>query len=108
MSLILTIEYLGTKTFFGGLKKMSYGAIHDALTDNADWNANYWDFDFGKLDDFIKLIEREYNQSNQGMRIAVTWNSDSIDKDIEESIEGLIQRFDIGQIGTRERYTIKK
>jgi len=104
----MTIEYLGSKTLFGGLKKISNGLVHDALTDNVDLNAKYWDFNHDKLDDYKKIVEREYKQSNQGIRVAVTWTSDPIDVDISESVEGLIRRFDIGQIGTRERYTILK
>ena len=104
----MTIEYLGTKSLLRGMKKLTEGMIHDALTEKADWNAEYWDFHQDKLHEAKKIVRREYEQSTNGIRVAINWVSDPVEKDIDETIESLIDRFNTGQIGTRDRYTVRK
>ena len=108
MSLQLTIEYLGTKKLFGGMKKGIDPMIHDALTDRVDLGAEYWDFHQKKLTEVKRIIRREYEHSTEGIRVTVNWVSDPVEKDLNETIESLLDRFNKGQVGTRERYTIRK
>ena len=84
------------------------GMIHDALTDDADWDAEYWDFDQEKLQDAKRMVTREYEQSAEGIRVAINWVSVPVEKDINETVESLINWFNCSKIGTRERYTLRK
>jgi len=108
MSLQTIIEYLGTKSVFGGRRKEMDYSLHDALTDNADWNDQYWDFEKEKLKEVKERIRKEYSNSSAGITFAALWAGDEPENEIEESIDGLSRRFDEGRIGTKDRYTLTK
>ena len=61
MSLAEVIEILGTKRLLGGRKRKLDYSLHDALTDEADWNAQYWNFSQDKL--------KEIKEKNEGITI---------------------------------------
>lgn len=86
---------------------MNY-SLHDALTDDADWDDRYWDFEKEKLNEVKDRIRDEYSKSSGGITFAALWAGDEPENEIEESIEGLLQRFDEGRIGTKDRYTLTK
>jgi len=108
MSLETVIEILGTRKLFGGRKRKTDYDLHDALTDDADWNAEYWDFHTDRLRLVKEKIKKEYFDSPEGIAFGALWAGEAPQKELEESIEGLLLRFDEGRIGTRELYIIKK
>ncbi|NWK57719.1 hypothetical protein HW115_19025 [Verrucomicrobiaceae bacterium N1E253] len=83
-------------------------SLHDALTDQADWNADYWDFHQNQLKSVKERIKNDYLNSSKGIVFAALWVSDLPLNDVETTIEDLLERFDHGRIGTRDRYSIKK
>ncbi len=84
------------------------GDIHDALTESADWNAEYWDLDQAKLSATMEKILREFTDSTQGIAVTAHWAGDEPIKEVDETIDGLLDRFQKGRIGTRDRYTLNK
>jgi hypothetical protein len=108
MSLQITTEYLGTKKLFGGMKYEIDGQIHDALTESADWNSKYWDLEIDQLTSIKEKIRKEYLNSENGIAITVHWAGDEPNRDIEESLERLFERFEQGKIGTRDRYILNR
>ena len=83
-------------------------SLHDALTDQADWNAEFWDFHIDQLRSVKDRIRKDYVDSSSGIAFAALWVSDSPKNEIETTIDDLLERFDRGKIGTRDRYIIKK
>ncbi|MGF1451003.1 MAG: hypothetical protein ACFB21_02875 [Opitutales bacterium] len=108
MSLQTIIEYLGTKSLFGGRRKEMDYSLNDALTDDADWDDQYWDFEKEKLSEVKEQIRKKYSDSSEGITFAALWAGDEPEHEIEESIEGLLQRFDECRIGTKDRYILTK
>jgi hypothetical protein len=108
MSLQTVIEILGTRKLFGDrIRKIGYD-LHDALTDNANWDAKYWELDATRAAPVKGRIKKEYLESPEGIAFGALWAGETPEREIEESIESLLLRFDEGRIGTREIYIIRK
>lgn len=82
--------------------------LHDALTDNADWNAPYWDFHQERLQRFRSQLIEEFEAAPDGLILSVIWVGDPVDEKINLSIDDFLRCLDEGRIGTRTKYRITK
>lgn len=82
--------------------------LHDALTDAADWNAPYWDFDQEQIQEFRSRIIEEFEAAPDGLLVSAIWTGDPVEEKIELSIQEFLERLNEGQIGTRTKYLITK
>ena len=102
MSLQSVITPLGSKE-----KKIGW-RIHDALADEADWNAPFWLFEHSQLGPVITEIKTSFLQSEMGIRFSALWAGDEAEEEVEVSLQGLLERFEQNEIGTRTTYIIRK
>ena len=82
--------------------------LHDALTDSADWNAPYWDFHKENLQSFRSRLIEEFEAAPEGLIVSAIWAGDSVEEQINLSIDDFLSCLDAGRIGTRTKYLILK
>ncbi|GJL75175.1 MAG: hypothetical protein NMNS02_12810 [Nitrosomonas sp.] len=104
MSLQARISLIGTKIRVEDLSN----DLHDLLTDDADWNANYWDFDLNRVRHFVLKVSAIYSNSTEGITFAAIWPPDDVEKTESVSFEQLSEYFLSNHIGTRTKYIVKK
>jgi hypothetical protein len=107
MSLVTEIEFINdpeARSYLEGLDIQ----LHDYLTDDADWNAEYWDFDADYLDEYAKLMETLYSKSANGIEFQALWAGETPKKMVELPIEKLLEIIECNQISTGARYVVRK
>jgi hypothetical protein len=87
--------------------RLSTWAVHDLLTDSADWNADSWDMEPARLSELVRALEILFEQIPEAFQVEVMWSGD------RALVERLVTRDELldvvrrGQIGTRVRYLVK-
>jgi hypothetical protein len=107
MSLITEIEFINNRKSKSYLKGLNID-LHDHLTDQADWNAEYWDFDSDYLHEYSKILEHIISKSTHGIEFQAMWVGEHPDKLIELSPSEFLQVVRSNKIGTSTRYTVRK
>jgi hypothetical protein len=107
MSLISKLTYLSengneTKVIESNLK------LHEALTDNADWNNEYWEFDNGRLLSLSKTIQEHFNLSDYGIAFQAIWADEIPKGNIPLTISELINIVSKNKISTHSKYVVRK
>ncbi len=107
MSLVTVIELISEPTADSYLKELDI-QMHDYLTDDADWDARYWDFDGEYLIGYAKLIESIYLNSINGIEFQALWAGESPKTVLELSIEAFLKIIKSNRISTVTRYIVRK
>ncbi len=81
---------------------------HDHLTDDADWNAEYWDFDAEFLQAYSKELEGMFSLSANGIEFQALWVGDEPTKILNQSLEEFLETVRNNKIGTKTRYIVRK
>ncbi|PCJ23703.1 MAG: hypothetical protein COA96_11150 [SAR86 cluster bacterium] len=103
MSLETKIEMIGNPSseFF-----ISDYELHDLLTDDADWNAECWDFQRPGLEQFTKKLSKLYVVSNGAFTFQAIWSGDEPTKIVNLSISEFLKIVRSNQIGTKTKYVV--
>ncbi len=107
MSLITKIEFIDDPNESSLLKGMNV-QLHDHLTDQADWDAEYWDFDADYLKEYQKLIEKIFKRSANGIAFQALWVGEEPTKVIHMTIDEFLKVIENNYIGTKTKYIVQK
>ena len=107
MSLISKLTYLNengkeTKVVEPNLE------LHDFLTDNADWNNEYWEFEKDRLLSFSHVIREHFNHSGYGITFQAIWAGENIKSTVNLSISELTNLILQNKISTKFKYIVIK
>lgn len=107
MSLITKIEFINKFDSNQILNTSNYD-MHDLLTDNADWDDEYWDFYPDKLLQYSKTLEEIIISSSKGIVFQSLWVGEEPTNTIELSIPEFINIIVTNKIKTKARYIVSK
>ena len=107
MSLITKIEFIEKSDKCGILSKSSID-MHDLLTDNADWDDEYWDFYPDDLLKYSKLIEEIINSSSKGIVFQALWAGEKATETIELFATDFLTLIETNKIKTTAKYIARK
>jgi hypothetical protein len=93
-----------TGGFLVGPRHLSIPAVHDLLTDNADWDAMTWDMDPAGLERLAVTLQWLYDELPGEFTFEALWGEEPIEKLV--SRPELLRIVQAGQIGTRTRYRV--
>lgn len=82
--------------------------LHDHLTDDADWGAEFWDFDPGYLQTYSAQLERLFSLSANGIEFQALWVGDRPTKTLDLSLEEFLEVVRNNKIGTKISYVVRK
>jgi len=82
--------------------------LHDCLTDDVDWNAEYWDFHPNCMSKFANVIKDAYVTSTDGVIFQALWVGDAPEITIELTIEQFISVLSENKVATHAAYIIHK
>lgn len=82
--------------------------LHDYLTDDAGWNAEFWNFDEAYLKSYSKKLERMFSLSANGIEFQALWVGETPTKTCDLSLEEFLETVRNNKIGTKTRYLVKK
>lgn len=104
MSLVTEISFIDDNK----AKDISNYEMHDHLTEEADWNAQYWDFDLEYLHEYSKVLEGLFNDSKNGFEFQSIWIGEVAKNVINLKINEFLDVVTSNKIGTSIRYIIRK
>ena len=107
MSLITEIEFIDDPNGKSCLEGLNI-QLHDYLTDDADWNAEYWDFEPECLKKYSKMVESLFSQSANGIEFQALWVGEKPKNLIEIPIDKFLEVIERNQIATGARYVVRK
>lgn len=107
MSLITKIEFINKSDNNSLLNEYDID-MHDHLTDQADWNSEYWDFETEYLLQYSKSIKKIYNSSTNGITFQALWAGEIASENIELSLSELLKTIETNKIKTRAKYSARK
>lgn len=87
---------------------ISLDEAHAALTDQADWNAQYWDMDTAarlRLDGALRAL---YQIAPSDILVWAIWSGDRVAEERSVSLEELSEIVRDGRLETRTRYHVPK
>lgn len=107
MSLIAKILPINNSDDIGSFSNDELN-LHDCLTDNADWNDEYWDFYPNCLGDFTSIIKRAFEASTKGIEFQAIWAGDIPELTVEVTIGELLNTFSSNKVKNRAVYVVNK
>lgn len=107
MSLITKIEFINDLKGNAYLQGLDI-ELHDYLTDAADWDAEYWDFDSEYLSKYSKLVESLFTKSAKGIKFQALWVGEKPKKVIELPIDKFLEVIINNRISTSAKYVVRK
>lgn len=81
---------------------------HDALTDQADWNAPFWDMDPAALQRLDRAVRVLYELSPKGIAVQAIRVSDKVRETRTVSIEQMSEVLRQSRLGTHTCYHVPK
>jgi hypothetical protein len=111
-SVRLDFHFDGTTSFLGranprlSISEKGEGCACSMLTDEADWNAQTWDIRKEVLPDLALALLFISERALNGYKIEAIWAGDKPEKDIEVSLNELLEIVQKNQIGTKARYIV--
>ena len=108
MSLETRIEYIGVNYSPHDENKELSFYLHDLLSDDADWNDEYWKFELDEMDKFISMLTSYYQESPNGIKFSAIFSPDIVESVCNLTIEELICKLLNNQIGTKTEYVVTK
>ena len=103
MSLETKIEMLGNPSSEFSFSEYE---LHDLLGDDADPNAEYWDFQSPGLETFARKLAKLYVVSNGAFTFQATWSGVEPSIFINLSIDEFIETVKHNRIGTKTKYLV--
>ena len=82
--------------------------LHDYLTDDADWAAEYWDIEQNYLEQYCGRLEKLYSQSTFGISFSALWVGEKPTKTINLGIDEFLEIVKSNKIGTKTKYIVYK
>ncbi len=107
MSLFVEIEFINTRDQRSYLKKFDL-QLHNHLTEQADWDAEFWDFDPEYLVEYSKKLEEVISYSKEGIEFQALWVGENPNKFIELSPNAFLEIIRTNKIGTSTHYFVNK
>lgn len=80
--------------------------LHDLLTDGADWNAEFWDFQRSGLETLAEKITKLYAVSNGGFTFQAVWPGNQVSKVESLSLSEFLEIIRANRIGTKTKYVV--
>jgi len=124
MSLTFTIELVGASKGAAAvvageewnlaLRLRSIGDVihvdgaHDALLDEADWNAPTWAMDPARLVDLDRLLKTSYLVSRNGIRVSAVWANGEPKATETVTLSALLELIATSRLATQTRYVVEK
>lgn len=81
---------------------------HDLLTDEADWNADFWDFQSNMLPYLAQAVDRFGEVYSGPFRFSALWISDKPNVTIKVSPSELSSLIRANRIGTKTVYLVNE
>jgi hypothetical protein len=107
MSLFVRIEFINDRKGKSYLKDFNY-QLHDHLTEQADWNAEYWDFDSEYLIEYSQKLKQLISKSEEGIEFQAMWVGEQPNKFLDLSPDEFLEIVRSNKIGTSTRYIVNK
>ena len=107
MSLITKILPINKADDIGSFSNSDLN-LHDCLSDNADWNDEYWDFFPNCTDNIANKIKHAYELSTKGIQFQARWVSDKSKLTIEVTLDELLNAFKTNKVRTCAIYLVNK
>lgn len=107
MSLVTDIEFINDpkgESYLEGLNIQ----LHDYLTEDADWNAECWDFDAEYLKKYSKLLESLFSKSANGIEFQALWVGETPKNIVDVPIDKFLEIIERNEISTGARYVVRK
>lgn len=82
--------------------------LHDHLTDQADWDAEFWDIGTEYLKTYAKRLEQLFSLSTNGIEFQALWVGDKPTRTLEISIDEFLEIVRSNRIGTKTKYVVRK
>ena len=82
------------------------GCACSMLTDEADWNAPTWDIRREVLPDLALALLFISELASNGFNFEAIWAGDKPEKNIEVSLDAILEIVQKNQIGTKARYIV--
>jgi len=109
----LDIRFNGTTSFFGrgnprlSISDVGEGCACSMLTDEADWNALTWDIQPELLGNLALTLLFISERAPNGYIFEALWAGDKPEKNLEVSLNELLDIVQKNQIGTKARYIVR-
>jgi len=107
MSLITVVKFIDDPSGKLFLKGTDID-LHDHLTDDADWGAEFWDFYEEYMRDYSKKLEYLFSQSANGIEFQALWVGDIPTKIINLSLSEFLEVVRNNKIDTKTKYIVRK
>ncbi|MEX1014388.1 MAG: hypothetical protein WDZ80_04475 [Candidatus Paceibacterota bacterium] len=107
MSLFVEIEFIDDRKGKSHLKDFDY-QLHNHLTEQADWDAEYWDFDSEYLIEYSQKLEQLISKSEEGIEFQAMWVGEQPNKFLELTPDEFLEIIRSNKIGTSIRYIVNK
>ena len=107
------LYFQGTTSFLGGgdarfnISKTGEGCACGMLTDDADWNAEFWDFDSALLQPTADVLAKINERVPDGFIVQALWAGDKPEETLKLSFEELQNLVLKNQIKTKTRYEVE-
>ena len=107
------LYFQGTTSFFGrgnarfNISKTGEGCACGMLTDNADWNTEFWDFESVWLQPAADVLAKINERVPNGFIVQALWAGDKPEETIKLSFEELHSLVLKNQIKTKTKYVVE-
>jgi hypothetical protein len=82
--------------------------LHDYLSDQADWNAPYWEFEVGRMYEYCRKLQELFALTGSGFSFQALWVGEK-PKHVEViSIEDLVSLLQTNRLRTSAKYMVSK
>ena len=107
------LYFQGTTSFFGrgntrfNISEIGQGCACSMLTDNADWNDEFWDFQISLLPPTAKLLADICERVPNGFTVEALWAGDKPEETLTVSLAELSNLVLKNQIKTKAKYVVE-
>ncbi len=113
LSSSVELYFQGTTSFFGrgnarfNISEVGEGCACSMLTDDADWNAEFWDFQPSVLPPTANLLANINERVPNGFIVEALWAGDKPEETLTVSIDELKDLVLKNQIKTKAKYVVE-
>ena len=107
MSLITTVQYIENESIDQYLP-IDDLSLHDYLTDNADWNNEFWEFEPKFIKHYGEKILAVFNESVNGITFQAIWAGETPINTENLTIEQFLDVIEQNKIATKTKYVVRK
>ncbi len=112
-SINLDFHLAGAASFLGrdnprlSISEKGEGCACSMLTDDADWNDPAWDMRREVLPDLALALLFISELASKGFIFEALWAGDKPEKNVEVSLDEILEIVQRNEIGTKTRYTVR-